>query len=161
MRSLLIGILTLLSAEAWSQPSCKRSSPLFEFDLHNRPRLFTERLGNHPQFPFLQRDSGITTRVLFIKAVKDAGNRRKYAVEFRVFNHLLQDIGFARGYKELTVANVENLFINPGTIGNLGFFNKGSNYIYVRLNPAGEGEDGISAWKVTGPAGCSFYVLHT
>ena len=31
----------------------------------------------------------------------------------------------------------------------------------VRLNPAGEGEDGVAAWKLTGPSGCSFYILHT
>jgi hypothetical protein len=161
MRSILIGILVLLSAQAWSQSSCKRSSPIFGFDQQARPRLFTEKLGNHPQFPFLQRDSGITTRALFIKAVKDAENHKKYAVEFTVFNHLLQDIGFARGYKDIKTANVENLFINPGTIGNLGFFNKGSNYIYVRLNPAGEDADGVAAWKVTGPSGCYFYILHT
>ncbi len=61
----------------------------------------------------------------------------------------------------MKLSNVENLYINPGTIGNLGFFNKENGYIYVRLNPAGEGEDGIAAWRVTGPEGCYFYVLHT
>jgi hypothetical protein len=144
-----------------AQSYCKRSSTLFQFDQHSKPRLFTEKLGNHPQFPFLQHDSGITTRALFIKAVKDPNSRKNYKISFDVFNRLLKDIGFVNGYKDVKTANVENLFINPGTIGNLGFFNKESNYIYVRLNPAGEGDDGIAAWKLTGPSGCSFYILHT
>jgi hypothetical protein len=144
-----------------AQSYCKRSSTLFQFDQHSKPRLFTEKLGNHPQFPFLQHDSGITTRALFIKAVKDPNNRKNYKIAFYVFNRLLEDIGFVNGYKDVKTANVENLFINPGTIGNLGFFNRESNYIYVRLNPAGEGDDGIAAWKLTGPSGCSFYILHT
>ncbi len=96
-----------------------------------------------------------------MKSVKDPASRKNYPALFEVFNRLLKDIGFVNGYKDVKTANVENLFINPGTIGNLGFFNKESNYIYVRLNPAGEGDDGVAAWKLTGPTGCSFYILHT
>ena len=150
-----------MSIGAWSQTTCKRSSTLFKFDSHTPPRNFTEKLGNHPQFPFLQKDSGVTTRALFIKAVKNPLNRKKFKLEFDVFNKLLKDIGFKGGYKDLKAADVENLYINPGTIGNLGFFNKQSGYIYVKLNPAGEGDDGIAAWRITGPEGCDFYILHT
>lgn len=117
--------------------------------LAQRPRLFTERLGNHPQFPFLQYEKGITTRALFLEAAIDPESRRNYPKEFRAFNRLLRDIGFADGYKSLQLDNIENVFIDPGTIGQLGFFNKESNYIYVRLNPAGEGEGGIAAPKRT------------
>ena len=161
MRFFPIALAILFSMQAWSQSTCKRSSTLFQFDQHSRPRLFTEKLGNHPQFPFLQYEKGITTRALFIKAVKDPESRKDYKIEFDVFNRLLKDVGFVKGYKDVKAANVENLFINPGTIGNLGFFNRESNYIYVRLNPAGEGDDGVAAWKITGPAGCYFYILHT
>ncbi len=126
-----------------------------------RPRAFTEKLGNHPQFPFLQYDSGIVTRHSFIKAATDPASRGRFAKEFAVFNELLHEIGFTNGYRDLKLSNIENLFINPGTTGNLGFFNKENNYIYVRLNPEGEGDDGIAAWRVTGPAGCYFYILHT
>ena len=162
MRLFLIASLTWFCfGHVYAQSHCKRSSTLFQFDQHSKPRLFTEKLGNHPQFPFLQHDSGITTRALFIKAVKDPNSRKNYKIEFDVFNRLLKDIGFVNGYKDVKTANIENLFINPGTIGNLGFFNRESNYIYVRLNPAGEGDDGIAAWKLTGPSGCSFYILHT
>src|SRR6202012_4500000 len=161
MRRFLPLVLTLFSLQAWAQTSWPKKSALFQFDQHMRPRVFTEKLGNHPQFPFLQYENGITTRALFIKAVKDPQSRKDHKVEFDVFNRLLKDIGFVNGYKDVKAANVENLFINPGTIGNLGFFNKESNYIYVRLNPAGEGDDGIAAWKITGPGGCSFYILHT
>ncbi len=126
-----------------------------------KPRIFTEKLGNHPQFPFLQQENGVNTRVAFLKAVKDPASRKAFKMEFGVFNELLKEIGFAGGYRDLKLAQVENLYINPGTIGNLGFFNKENGYIYVRLDPAGEGEDGIAAWRVTGPAGCYFYILHT
>ncbi len=161
MRFFPIVLAILCSIHAWSQSTCKRSSTLFQFDQHSRPRLFTEKLGNHPQFPFLQYEKGITTRALFIRSVKDPESRKNYKIEFDVFNRLLKDVGFVNGYKDIKAANVENLFINPGTIGNLGFFNKESNYIYVRLNPAGEGDDGVAAWKITGPGGCYFYILHT
>jgi hypothetical protein len=160
MRRFLSFILILLSLQAWSQSSCNTHSTLFKFDPRMRPRAFTEKLGNHPQFPFLQYDSGIVTRALFLKATKDPASRR-FTKEFAAFNDLLHEIGFPKGYKDLKISNIENLFINPGTIGNLGFFNKENNYIYVRLNPEGEGDDGIAAWRITGPAGCYFYVLHT
>jgi len=159
-RPLLSVAFALLCSAVFAQP-CKHSSTLFQFDPHKSPRNFTEKLGNHPQFPFLQQKNGITTRSAFIKSVKDPATRKKYTVTFPAFNQLLQDIGFVHGYKDLKAANVENLFINPGAIGNLGFFNKKSDYIYVRLNPAGEGGDGIAAWQITGPTGCSFYILHT
>jgi hypothetical protein len=161
MRLFLIVLTCFCFGKVYAQSSCKRSSTLFQFDQHTKPRLFTEKLGNHPQFPFLQYENGITTRALFIKAVKDPASRKNYSALFDVFNRLLKDIGFVNGYKDVKAANVENLFINPGTIGNLGFFNKESSYIYVRLNPAGEGDDGVAAWKLTGPSGCSFYILHT
>jgi hypothetical protein len=131
--------------------------PLFS----QRPRLFTEKLGNHPQFPFLQYEKGISTRALFLKAVKDPASRRRYKTEFTVFNRLLQDIGFTKGYKDLGVDDIEDVFIHPGTIGRLGFFNKESNYIYVKLSPAGEGDAGIAAWKITGPSGRYIHILHT
>jgi len=131
--------------------------PLFS----QHPRLFTEKLGNHPQFPFLQYEKGVTTRALFVKAAKDPESRTRYPTEFTAFNRLLEDIGFTNGYKQLRIENVENVFINPGTIGKLGFFNKENNYIYVKLNPAGEGEDGIAAWKITGPGGRYIHILHT
>jgi hypothetical protein len=158
---LIVSMTCFCFGKGFAQSSCKRSSTLFQFDQHSKPRLFTEKLGNHPQFPFLQYENGITTRALFIKAVKDPASRTNYSALFDVFNRLLKDIGFVNGYKDVRTANVENLFINPGTIGNLGFFNKESSYIYVRLNPAGEGDDGVAAWKLTGPSGCAFYILHT
>jgi len=161
MRRFLPVILALLSLQAWSQSACSRKSTLFQFDPQMRPRVFTEKLGNHPQFPFLQYEKGIGTRAAFIKAAKDPASRKTYKKEFDFFNELLHEIGFTNGYRDLKLSQVENLYINPGTIGNLGFFNKENGYIYVKLNPDGEGEDGIAAWRVTGPEGCYFYVLHT
>jgi hypothetical protein len=161
MRLFLLALAALLFGQARPQSPCNRRSILFQFDQHAHPRLFTEKLGNHPQFPFLQYEKGTTTRGLFIKAAKDPDSRTRYKKEFSAFNELLHEIGFTNGYRDLKEDNVENLYINPGTIGNLGFYNRESNYIYVRLNPVGEGADGIAAWKLTGPGGCYFYVLHT
>jgi hypothetical protein len=161
MRFFLLACTALLFGQAWSQSPCNKRSILFKFDAHVHPRSFTEKLGNHPQFPFLQFEKGITTRALFIGSVKNPESRKLYKNEFSAFDELLHEVGFTHGYKDLKPSNVENLFINPGTIGNLGFYNKESNYIYVKLNPAGEGPDGIAAWKVTGAGGCYFYVLHT
>jgi len=161
MRRLLPVFLALVSFQAWSQSACSRKSTLFQFDPQMRPREFTEKLGNHPQFPFLQYENGISTRALFIKAAKDPSSRKMYKKEFEVFNELLHEIGFTNGYRDLKLSQVENLYINPGTTGNLGFFNKENGYIYVKLNPEGEGDDGIAAWRVTGPEGCYFYILHT
>jgi hypothetical protein len=161
MRRILPVFLIFLSIQASSQSACSPKSTLFQFDPQMKPRVFTEKLGNHPQFPFLQQVNGVVTRAAFLKAAKDPGSRKIYKMEFGVFNELLKEIGFAGGYRDLKLANVENLYINPGTIGNLGFFNKENGYIYVRLDPAGEGEDGIAAWRVTGPVGCYFYILHT
>jgi hypothetical protein len=161
MRRLLPVFLVFLSFQAWSQSACSQKSTLFQFDAQMKPRVFTEKLGNHPQFPFLQQVNGVVTRAAFLDAVKDPRNRKKYKKEFDVFNELLKEIGFAKGYRDLKLGNVENLYVNPGTIGNLGFFNKENGYIYVRLNPAGEGDDGVAAWRVTGPEGCYFYILHT
>jgi hypothetical protein len=161
MRRILPLFLVFLSFQGWSQSACSRKSTLFHFDPQMKPRVFTEKLGNHPQFPFLQQENGVGTRVAFLKAVKDPASRKTYKEEFAVFNDLLRNIGFAGGYRQLKLGDIENLYINPGTVGNLGFFNKENGYIYVRLNPAGEGEDGIAAWRVTGPEGCYFYILHT
>ena len=119
-RSFLSVLLVLsICQPVFSQRPCKRSSTVFRFDPHSRPRVFTEKLGNHPQFPFLQYEKGIVTRALFLGAVKDPESRNQYKTEFGVFNRLLQDIGFVNGYKDVKAGNIENLFINPGTIGNL------------------------------------------
>ena len=166
MRNLLLFLLALLIGPglAHSQDPCRKKSSLFKFDASGRPRVFTEKLGNHPQFPFLQSEKGVNTRSLFLQAAKDPANRQQYKKEFAEFNELLKDIGFTNGTKSLTLSRIENLYINPGTIGNLGFYNKEyplNSYIYVKLNPAGEEPDGVAAWKITGPAGCYIYILHT
>lgn len=148
----------------WAQSRCEKSSVVFHFDAQAHPRNFTERLGNHPQFPFLQYEKGITTPELVVRASRDSGSRGGYPVEFRSFNGLLKDIGFVRGYQDLKVRHIKNVFVAPGTIGNLGYYNKdvaGNAYIYVELNPAGEDKRGIAAWKITGPSGCWLYILHT
>ncbi|HVV07590.1 MAG TPA: hypothetical protein VHC96_25365 [Puia sp.] len=164
MRYFLLIVLAFVFGQARSQNNCRKSSPLFQFDIHEHPRLFTDKLGNHPQFPFLQREKGVTTPNLVIHFIKDPESQRKYPEEFRIFDRLLKDIGFVNGYKDLHTRHIKKSFVQDGTIGNLGFYNKDKpqyNYIYVRLNPAGEGRSGIPAWKITGPSGCWFYVLHT
>jgi hypothetical protein len=156
--------MAFVFAQAHSQDNCRKSSPLFRTEGRERPRLFTDRLGNHPQFPFLQHEKGVTTPNLVIHFVKDPESRKRYPEEFRIFDQLLKDIGFVNGYKDLHTIHVKKSYVQDGTIGNLGFYNNERpqyNYIYVRLNPAGEGRRGVPAWKITGPSGCWFYILHT
>ncbi len=71
---------------------------------------------------------------------------------------------FANGYKDLSLKNIRKVYITPGTIGNLGFYDKEKNiinYLYVKLNPAGESPDGIEAWKLINKDGCFLYILFT
>lgn len=164
MRYLLLIVFTFAIGQANAQSNCKKSSPLFRFNMKEHPRLFTDTLGHHPQFPFLQRKNGVTTPNLVIHFTKDPESQTKYPEEFKIFDQLLKDIGFANGYKDLHTRHVTKSYVQDGSIGNLGFYNKEKpqyNYIYVRLNPAREGRKGIPAWKITGPTGCSFYILHT
>jgi hypothetical protein len=164
MRYLFVLLLTAFaSSQAYTQ-RCPKTSRLYEFDPNSQPRHFTDRLGNKPEFPFLQKINGVVTPELFIKAINSTGNQTKYEREFKAFDLLLRNSGFTKGYKDLTEKNVENIFISPGTIGNLGFYDKQKdiiNYIYVRLNPAGEDPDGVAAWKLTNKRGCFLYILHT
>ncbi|MHA4811221.1 hypothetical protein ACX0G9_24175 [Flavitalea flava] len=164
MKYPLLFLSFFICVQSFCQDPCSKKSKVFRFDPNIHPWTFTEKLGNHPQFPFLQKEKGVITRALFLKAAKDPESRKKYPKEFAEFNELLHELGFKDGYKGLSLSHVENLYINPGTAGNLGFYNKEkplNSYIYIRLNPAGEEPDGVSAWKITGPGGCYLYVLHT
>ncbi|HTQ28662.1 MAG TPA: hypothetical protein VMI35_11055 [Puia sp.] len=164
MRYLFVLLTAFVFSQAYSQRVCPKNSRLYEFDPNSHPRNFTERLGNHPEFPFLQRINGVTTPDLFIKSINNPANQQKYEREFKAFDLLLRNSGFTRGYLDLSEKNVENIFITAGTIGNLGFYDRQKdliNYIYVKLNPAGESPDGIAAWKLTNKKGCYLYVLHT
>ena len=164
MRYFLVIITAFLFSQAYSQRTCLKNSRLYEFDPNAHPRNFTERLGNHPEFPFLQKINGVTSPELFIKSINDPGNQKKNEREFKAFDLLLHNSGFTKGYLDLTEKNVENIHITPGTIGNLGFYDRQKDiisYIYVKLNPAGEEPDGIAAWKLTNKKGCYLYVLHT
>src|SRR6202000_2076565 len=99
MRPFLLACMILFLGSARSQSPCIKKSILFKFDQHPHPRLFNEKLGTHSLCPFLQYIHGTTTRALFIKAAKDPESRRLYKKEFKAFNELLRDVGFANGYK--------------------------------------------------------------
>jgi hypothetical protein len=164
MRYFLLSVLVFALFESKAQPPCPKNSKLYQFDSDKNPRNFKEKLGNHPEFPFLQQKNGVDSISSFINAINSQDNQRKYAREFKAFDLLLHNSGFANGYHDLTESNVENLYLSRGTIGNLGFYDKGKdriNYIYVKLNPAGEDGPGIAAWKLTNAAGCYLYILHT
>jgi hypothetical protein len=164
MKPLLLLLSLFLFTQAFSQQNCLRNSSLYIFDRTAQPRHFTERLGSHPEFPFLQELNGVNTTELFIRSIRNDSVHSKYAREFRAFDLLLRNSGFKNGYKDLSKKNVENVHVNPGTIGNLGFYDKQKDlisYIYVRLNPAGEDASGIAAWKLTNSSGCFLYILHT
>jgi hypothetical protein len=164
MRAYLFFFLIITCSAVFAQKPCYQHSRLYLFDNHNEPRLFTDPLGRHPQFPFLQRVHGITTAELFIKSIRDSAERKANARTFKAFDLLLRNSGFNRGYKDLNTKNVRKVYITPGTVGNLGFYNKETNvmnYLYVKLNPAGESPDGVEAWKLINKDGCFLYILFT
>jgi hypothetical protein len=164
MRAYLSLLLIIACSAIYAQKPCYQHSKLYLFDKHNEPRLFEDPLGRHPQFPFLQRVNGITTSELFIKSIRDTVQQKTYARTFKAFDLLLRNSGFYRGYKDLNTKNVRKVYITPGTLGNLGFYNKVTdimNYLYVKLNPAGEAAEGIEAWKLINRDGCFLYILFT
>jgi len=165
MRYLLALVMMIFVGTAlYAQKPCYQHSRLYLFDKHNEPRLFTDPLGRHPQFPFLQRINGITTPESFLSSIQDPKQRAKYTRTFPAFDLLLRNSGFANGYKDLSLKNIRKVYITPGTIGNLGFFDKEKNiinYLYVKLNPSGESPDGVEAWKLTNRDGCFLYILFT
>jgi hypothetical protein len=161
---LLSFFLIITGSTLFAQKSCYQNSRLYLFNKHDEPRLFTDPLGRHPQFPFLQRMNGITTPELFIKSINDPHQQGRYTRTFPAFDLLLRNSGFEHGYKDLNTKNVRKVYITPGTIGNLGFFNQQTNvinYLYVKLNPAGESPEGIEAWKLINKNGCFLYILFT
>jgi hypothetical protein len=143
---------------------CPRNSHLYQFDRNAHPRDFTEKLGSHPQFPFLQEINGVNTPTLFIASIRDTVRQQKYRREFNAFDALLHNSGFTKGYKDLDESAVKNAYIPMGTIGNLGFYNPQKDlmsYNFVVLEPGGETPQGVAAWKLTNKAGCFLYILHT
>jgi len=164
MRALIFFFLIFTCGATIAQKPCYQHSRLYLFDKHNEPRLFTDPLGRHPQFPFLQRVNGITTPEAFIKSVRDSASRKTYKRTYLAFDLLLRNSGFWRGVQDLNIKNVKKVYITPGTNGNLGFYNKETdvmNYLYVKLNPAGEAPEGIEAWKLINRDGCFLYILFT
>jgi hypothetical protein len=164
MRPLIILLLIVTCTAVCAQKPCYQHSRLYIFNKHDEPRLFTDPLGRRPQFPFLQRMNGITTVELFLKSIQDSSQRKKYSRTFPAFDLLLRNSGFWHGYKDLNSKNVRKVYIAPGTVGNLGFYNKEQNiinYLYVKLNPAGEAAEGIEAWKLINKDGCFLYILFT
>lgn len=164
MRYLLLLASVFLFSCAYSQKPCVQKSILYKFYKGIPATEFTQALGNHPEFEFLQKIHGVTTVEKFIEAVYLPENKTKWGREFKAFDVLLRNSGFTNGYKDLSLKNVENVFVKPGTNGNLGFYDKEKDrisYIYVKLDPAGEDPQGIAAWKLTNKDGCYLYILHT
>ncbi|HVY76723.1 MAG TPA: hypothetical protein VG890_17965 [Puia sp.] len=156
--------LVFCCTRIYAQQPCLQHSRLYTFYKGNEPKLFTDTLGRRPEFPFLQRINGVNSPEAFIQAIRDPAKQKKYAREFKAFDLLLRNSGFANGYKDLKVKSVSWVYIRPGTVGNLGFYDKDKdviNYEYVILSPAGEAPEGTSAWKLTNASGCFLYILHT
>ncbi len=164
MRHFLLGLLLFSFCAGYTQKTCPKNSILYNFEKDARPRHFTEKLGNHPEFPFLQRENGVNTVATFMTAIHDPQKQSKWDREFKAFDLLLRNSGFTNGYKDLTAASIEKVYVQRGTIGNLGFYDRVKdriNYIYVILSPAGEESLGVAAWKLTNKNGCYLYILHT
>ena len=117
-----------------------------------------------PSFPFFKERMASQRPELFIKSIQDTNQRKKYNRTFPAFDLLLRNSGFWNGYKDLNTKNVKKVYIKPGTVGNLGFYNKDNgilSYDYVILNPAGEAPEGIEAWKLINKDGCFLFILFT
>jgi len=164
MRYLLLLMAFCACTAVQAQTPCPQNSILYKFYKSIPPRDFSEKLGNHPEFEFLQKVNGITTVDLFLKSISNPENQTKYDREFKGFDLLLRNSGFTNGWRDLNASNVENVYVKRRTLGNLGFYDKVKDrisYIYVILHPAGEDAEGIAAWKLTNSAGCYLYILHT
>ena len=164
MRYFLLGFLLLCFSGTYCQKTCPKNSILYRFEKDAVPRNFVERLGNHPEFPFLQRENGVNSVAAFMAAINDPAKQAKWDREFKAFDLLLRNSGFTNGYKDLKPSSIEKVYVQRGTLGNLGFYDRVKdriNYIYVILSPAGEETFGTAAWKLTNKDGCYFYVLHT
>jgi len=164
MKYLLLFILIALYSVANAQGPCPKNSILYKFYKDLKPRPFKQKLGDHPEFEFLQAKNGITTVDAFLKSINDPQMQTKYDREFKAFDLLLRNSGFTKGYKDLNPKRIENTHVPMGTIGNLGFYNPEKDlisYIYVTLSPAGEDPEGVAAWKLTNKNGCWLYILHT
>ena len=162
--TLLLGLVLFWTLPVFAQHSCPQNSRLFYFYKGNEPRLTTDTLGHKPEFEFLQKKHGVTTVKEFYDAVRDPQSKELYPREYEAFDLLLKNSGFTRGVKDLHLKSISEVFISPGTIGNLGYYDKELdviNYIYVILSPAGEPEAGTAAWKLTNANGCFLYILHT
>jgi hypothetical protein len=164
MRYFLLGTLMLVFSGIYCQKTCPKNSILYKFEKNEVPRNFVERLGNHPEFPFLQRENGVNSVAAFMASINDPAKQTKWEREFKAFDLLLRNSGFTNGYKDLKPSSIEKVYVQRGTLGNLGFYDRVKdriNYIYVILSPAGEESFGTAAWKLTNKDGCYFYVLHT
>src|ERR1700730_283567 len=134
MRYLLLSLFAIVFLEAQAQ-KCPKNSILYRFEKNAHPRNFTEHLGNHPEFPFLQRMNGVHSVETFLKSMLDKDNQVKWDREFKAFDLLLKNSGFVHGYLDLTEKSIAKVYISPGTIGNLGFYDRVNdriNYIYVK-----------------------------
>ena len=132
MRVYLMSFFLIITGTTlYAQKPCYQNSRLYLFNKHDEPRL--SRSPRPPQFPFLQKINRITTPELFIKSINDPNQQGKYTRTFPAFDLLLHNSGFANGYKDLNKKNVRKVYITPGTIGNLGFFNQQTNVIIISM----------------------------
>lgn len=162
MKWLSVLLPAFLFVQARGQENCPHTSPLFKFSKNTEPENFEGGLGKHPQFAFLQGDSGVNTVQTFLSAVKNREKQLKYPNQFKRFSALLKDIGFRNGYHDLDSLHIRKVFVPYGTVGNLGYYDKDTrieNYIFIELNPRGEDPQGVEGWMITGPTNCYIYLL--
>ncbi len=107
-----------------------------------------QKLGTDPEFPFLQHLS--STQQVYQAIKKNAG---KDNLEMAEFNNILAGIGFTNGAKDVAAANVTSANLPSGTTGNMGDGSLTSSYAKLDL-----GDDGVKAWKVTGPSGFVYFL---
>lgn len=102
-------------------------------------------LGANPEFVFLRN---LTTPEQVLAALNSDRNKKKYPRQMKEINRLLKNAGFTNGIKDVTLANISEETVPPGTTGTMG--NGGLRYGKARM--AGKPK---KAWKITSDDGRS------
>ena len=144
-RTLLIFGLMMIGAATYAQDQNRNS--LYSFYNVGAPKE-VDRLGTNPEFPFIKNMSTKQQVYQAIKRNADKDNR-----EMAEFNNILSGIGFMNGAKDVEASNITSANLPSGTTGNMGDGSLSSSYTRLNL-----GDDGVKAWKVTGPTGYVYFL---
>lgn len=141
-RLILISASLMMAATTFAQSDANSDNSLYSFGNAGQARVIT-KLGAAPEFPFLRN---LSTPQQVLAAMKK--QERGQTPASQKLDDLLIQLGYANGIKDLTVADITEDHVKPGTEGNMG--SSGYTYNYARLQGDGEG---FKAWKIAANTG--------